>query len=494
MLLGLSLLLVIVSQYATAGPLSIKVVADKTSALPLKKKVFGIHGELMWGDFTYGDSEIVEIYNDIGFQFIRLPGGTPVNYYLWRDGKYGCNGDLAEHEQTRVKNFNRTLKNRKRVYTVENFAEFLLAADTDFSYVVNVRCETVKEIGATMKALKNYGVDIDYVELGNELYGKEYSKGYASASDYISSARKYSDIIKTVYPKARITLNASPGSFRSKHFPDLSNKHDSRNWDFDALTSSADFAQALAVHLYSPPGSKWDVSSWGDVKHELIYQNAISYFDVRFDDSISFFRKKSQKEILLTEWGVAFWGELRPYAEPFAATYYNALYAMNAYLTFFKSEDISASNYHNFTYLDLGDKDLRQNNPLYISFRLLSEVVEQSDKVGPVKLEGARKFRSTHPQYDEALEEINGAGFYGETESYIILVNKMKTVYKVGSLKLGERAIVERVKVKTISFSDDRGKENADSDSAVMVSERESQIDEIELPAYSITRIQISEK
>lgn len=403
----------------------------------LKKRVFGIHGELLWSPIRLGDPLLVKIYNDVGFQDIRLPGGAAGNLYLSQSGKFGCNKpDVSKEVKIRIKKFNESLSHNNRTYSTKDFLSFIKGAKTNFTLIIDVLCDTPDNTRKWMEEIRNSGVTVKYVEMGSEYYFKKYLWAFPTPEDYIKQAKAHALEVRKVFPDVKIGIDTSSSSYRSKYFPDFSkmkeNERYKRGLEFDKLAASASFANAFDVHIYSPLGMTRMDEILDTINDSQAYKNAVRYFDNRFKPSMQYLHKLNpDKKIWITEWGVAFYGWQRKHEPEFLKSYYNALYVTNSILTYFSIPYIESADYHNFPYLWSDFKKLVPN-PLYYAMKFFKEPISVSSTVVPVNFT-ALKFNhdSNNDIYTEIKSDLNGMMFYNNTEGTLFIVNKFSRHYSL---------------------------------------------------------------
>lgn len=473
----------------------LKVHIFDSESFSINKHIFGIHGALLWSPLRYGDSVLADAYQNLGFSLIRFPGGTDANYYLWRSADYGCNTNkqIGSVSQDRIKRFNRSLSRKNRTYSTDDFVSFLNQTRSDFSLVVNVLCDTPQSTKEWMENLRDKGITVKYVELGNELHFEEYAWAFPSAEDYVETAQKHVLEVKRVFPEAKIGIVASSSSFRAKNFPsfDLMAKNNRHRMGlaFDKLAAAASFADALVIHIYSTldPSHRDKILNRLDIGRA--YQNGISHFDNRVLLSLHYLHDLNpDKEIWITEWGLAFYDWLRSHETGFVSSYYNALFVMNGLLIFALEPEAAVANYHNITNLWSYAEKLK-TNPTYEVIQLLKDPMNQAIKIAPVNLIGGRAYVGTHSEYGNSSPELYAAFFHNDSHGYLIILNKLGNHYRVSSLSsdsnltLKPDELLQIVPVKSPASSDLRKTQQSLNGNET-----------IDIPPYSITKIIINRK
>lgn len=494
-LMSLLTTLVVCFTASANEPLVLNAKVNLADSQQINKRVFGIHGELLWSPIRLGQSLLSTIYNEIGFQDIRLPGGAAGNHYLSQSSKFGCNktGNIGEKTLTRIEKYNRALSRKNRSYTTDDFLAFIKQANTEFTLIINVLCDTPENTEKWMKQIRDSGVTVKYAEMGSEYYFEEYLWAFPEPSEYIRQAEKHAAAVRKIFPDVAIALDTSSSSYRSKHFPDFAkmskNSRHKRGLEYDNLVAAASFADAYIIHIYSPLGTSRRDKALDTLNNAKAYSNAISHFDGRILPSMQYLHELSpNKKIWITEWGTAFYGWLRKHESGFLNTHYNALYVTNALLTYFSIPYIESTNYHNFPNLWSNFKQL-EPNPLYHAMRLFKEPMQNANKMAPITLSGAQKYISTHHDFKGEGSGLNSVFFFNEKKGYIFIVNKFGRHYSISPLvdagKYGNIKMLNYQQVKP-------GRSGISNFEKII--EKNQAVSEgmgVEISPYSITRITV---
>ena len=414
---------------------AIRVSTDLDSATSLRQEIFGVHGEMLWSKLRLGKTDTSEVYSEIGLKFIRLPGGTTANLYLWQQPKFGCEGNIPENKLSRASNFNRALGRKNRTYTVDDFISFINSTETSFSYVVNVICDTPESTRKLAEAFKEAGIKIDRAEMGNELHYREYLDGKNPELDYIRLIEPHIAAIHTVFPEAKIGGIVSTASFRSLRFPNreamIRNKHDRRDMAFDQTVAKHESIDALVPHLYSTFGLSPGGFFAEEITNEKIYLNATAHFDSRFESSIDYLRALNPGvEIWITEWAVAFWGETLPYRDSFNTSHFAAIYFANALTAILANPAITVAGYHNLPFLfertGAGEAGAAPVSIYYMA-KLLSELfVEEGAEVFSLRFDGDPVHRSSHKDFPGKMASSQGVLVLANDVRKLLIINKTK--------------------------------------------------------------------
>ncbi len=463
--------------------------------------MFGVSGELMWSPIRVGDPSLAELYREIGLHYIRFPGGTTANYYRWEAEDFGCAKQPDQAESERIRRFNRALSMNDRTYSTEDFLAFIRQSGSDFALVINVLCDTPEQSGKWMAVIRDQGVNVTHVEMGNELYYPLYRWGFNTAQEYSAAAIRHAEKIRAVYPKVKVGMVASSSSFRSKLFPDLGRmrerERDRRGVSFDALSAAAGIGDAVIVHLYSPfdnfsSAALKKLSEWSTAqRNSSVYRNAIAYFDDRALPSLHYLKSLAPtKELWVSEWGIAFYQERRQYEKDFTSSFRNALFVMNGLLTYFSSGIVDSANYHPFVQVLPGSAGDNARNPTFRAMGLLRKPLDVATLVSTVQLTEATGALGAYSQRRQVTRDINAVFIYGDDLGYLMLVNKYGSEYTLESLSVeGAWTVVPQARITMTSL--DGVFPDPSSQKLRVQKEKISASDSIVIPPYSISRISV---
>lgn len=479
----------------------VRATVATTDATKLNKGVFGVHGEMLWSPVRLESTQLAKAYTDLGFQVLRFPGGTTANYYLWKDGKFGCQRTPPEASKSlkRINMFNQALQKKGRTYSIDDLIAFSKNTGSSVTLVANVMCGSPDDTAFAVKKLVSSGVDVFGVELGNELYYEEPLWVFSTPSDYLKAARLHARAAKAAHPGVKIGLIASSTAYKAPKFPDFSklkeNQRYRRGLVYDRQAAMADFGDAIIMHLYSKPGlSKLD--KLRDVANlEKIYVNAISHLESRLDTTLQYLHRLGpSKEIWVTEWGIAFYGWLRHHESAFEKTAFSGLFYARGLLSLFRHDYVTIANVHNLPDFVSGDGGDGSTGSLAEVARLFKDVVAYSSMTAPLVFDGQGTRKSTHRKYKGDHSELVGRFFYGKkgggARAYLVIVNSYEKRYRLASLGI---AGFDGITVKSIrQLLPRKGNvEFALSSRPSDVSKRLGDALPLDLPPYSVTRIDL---
>ncbi len=431
-------LLLCCTPMAVSGVETVNISINQAAENNIHTGVFGVHGELLWSNQRYGDKELVESYSALGFNGIRLPGGTTANYYRPDSGQFGCAYDLpaGSKSEKRVTQFNTALGKKNRTYRVKDFADFLLDANTPVSVVVNVACTTPEETKRWMLYFYDRGVDVGFVEFGNELYYEEFLWRFKKPRDYITAANLHLKAVKEVYPEAKTGYIVSSTAYKAGSFPDTakmkSNKRYKRGLRYDQLSATAG-VDAMVIHIYSTFGFTGLRNKLELFDNKLAYSNALAHVETRLEDAFSYLNKLDPaKEIWVTEWGLSFWGWTRKHEKGFRETCYAPLYSASLFVELLLNDKVARANYHNLP--DMWHNKKGELSNIGKLFMLLKEPVLRSKKRASVTFDKIIMRASENPYFGSSIPELSGLFLYSDNKSYLFLINRFDRKYTIGDI------------------------------------------------------------
>ena len=445
------------------GNQAITITIDTAKTFPLEKRIWGAAGCFNWAELRYGSEIAAKKFREIHMMFNRWPGGTDANAWDWKSGLYKPYSIMNEKFKARAESFNLPRKNPlKKSYTIDDFIATWHAWPHDFSLVLNVACYQPAYTEEMMRYLQKNSVNVYGVEMGNELYFPEYEWAFKTADEYVSRSREHAAAVKKVFPQARIALIFSSHGYTRESYLQAGeagnhteDQRTARGIDFDQKSAAADFADFLAIHIYSSHGMPWNAAGKDIIPYAEAYKNAISHFDSQFTGFLAYVRNLTDKKILLSEWRLsAFGGGADAYGNkgingkpPMIKMYASGLFMINALIEFFKQPQITGTHYWQLN--DFWDYENNEflDGVLIDAFMLFRDAVKNSVSVSIPAISGALTYTA---RYKNAQSEVSGGGqadeisaviLCGPGKSYLILANKMSTRYELSPILLNQKKI-----------------------------------------------------
>lgn len=413
------------------------------SFIPVNMKKYGVNGALLGSKMSYGNNLLVDAYKDIGLAFTRFPGGTIGNYYNWGSGGFSCNIAPNEKSAKRIQRMNRTLKRTGGSYSVDDFFHFVSATGTEYTYMLNILCDSAENNSKLLQFMKKNNVDLKYIEMGNEIYSNNYTWIYKDADSYIKGVEENYSAVKDMYPDAKVGLVVSPISYSGNARPEPNGKP-SKSWpkrlrDYDVLSANSMFSDALVIHVYGHPyNNKWLKAD--PVTFEEHYLTVIEHFNDKFDMSMQYLQELgNNKPVWVTEWGVSApinkrKGVFREYKK----SAFHALYVASALLSITLNENVEVANYHIIRDLWVPVKDGYEITPVGKVINMFIDSARHSKTAYNVSINsdttGIKALMHSTDTGEELLL-VNESN-----KNYII--NKLKTKNKYSNYKVESMSII----------------------------------------------------
>jgi hypothetical protein len=216
----LSLLFVIFISYSCTK----KIVSTKTTTIT---PTIGFNQN--WTFLPVLNNTMLTNIKSLKPDMIRYPGGTITHSWDWTQGiKIGSS--TTPHP----------------IQDIKSMAD---ATNAKFVFVVDIVNRTIEDQILMLTSIQNIGVPINYIELGNELYGQdtEYVTAFPSGTEYASKATLWTIKLKEKFPNAKIAALLQCRN---------SNSTNTRlnQWNSLVVNGTISMVDAYTYHIYIPVG------------------------------------------------------------------------------------------------------------------------------------------------------------------------------------------------------------------------------------------------
>lgn len=131
-----------------------------------------------------------EMVNNIALlkpKMLRYPGGTVTHSWDWKEGIITTRKTKSKHPITDIK-------------------ELASKTNAEFVFVLDILNKTLNDQIEMLKTIEKSGVQIRYIELGNELYAQdsEYEKIFPTGKEYAMKVNQWIPELRTQFPNAKI--------------------------------------------------------------------------------------------------------------------------------------------------------------------------------------------------------------------------------------------------------------------------------------------------
>jgi alpha-L-arabinofuranosidase len=161
---------------------------------------------------------------------IRYPGGTVTHSWDWQQGRMPSRPNSNVHPIAEVKQLSDALG-----------AQVVVVLD-----IVNSSLDDQLKM---LRTLRDTGVTIGHVEMGNELYARdaEYVARFPTGADYGAEANRWATAVKAEFPRAKVAALLFAREVGAANVR-------GRNWNTDVLGGPSNAIDAWTFHLYIPEG------------------------------------------------------------------------------------------------------------------------------------------------------------------------------------------------------------------------------------------------
>ncbi|MBI4978125.1 MAG: hypothetical protein HZC28_11620 [Spirochaetes bacterium] len=480
-------------------PGRLRVTIPLNDMRPLHQELYGVNCEMM-RRLSYLDSGFQELYRAAEKPIIRYPGGTTANYW---NPFTGFMDVIPGHEHRSVE-ANEAIRKRTggSGEPYGEFFKFVRDLDVPYSITLNLCTLSVESNRRWLAAVRDAGARPRFFELGNEVHYNEYAGFFADGAAYAVTARRMTDVIRELFPGARVGVVIPNVSYTDEVFLDElrpAAKNNRRYDDWVRQLRQDVFFDAVILHLYSTYGLPPDIKIEIFPPLAQTYRNAMAHQDGRFDVCIdSAAALFPGKDIWLTEYHLGGWTPaLRQY--PLSDSYLGSLHSAAMLLKAARRSEITMAHRNTFTAMLGGttaaDGITRVRNNNWRHFLLLGEALRGSERVCIPRVAGAERY-SGAGKYRGDYAEIETAIFWNGSSGWLVIVNKFEREYRLAPSEFADHAadgICRNGSVLQYSPRGDVPLEQAYGDRFIMTELRMPLCpDELVLPPYSLTRVHIS--
>lgn len=327
-----------------AGGASISIGAESGPALNDVHWGYNLSG--LFSTCSGSDTALHGRMQELAPKVIRFPGGTLANFYHPTGNGYGIRpNEMALVAGTAVhENISSTYQTEQALIAEgmiqgNHLAQLIaLATATNSSvlFVANLLTGTVDEMVSTIQAMRNAGVHVWGVELGNEAHLQAYNFRFGSVENYLAVAAPYANAIMANFLGMKIGLDGFPPGI----IKDAGPAGTQRALLWNQACSAAGFGDALIIHCYSRAPSCNQNAAQTSFKCAADYSR--SYACEKLPVALDELASMGNKKIWITEWNID--GGYNHYGNSMA----QALFYADMSLTMAGQPKVDVSAYHQF--------------------------------------------------------------------------------------------------------------------------------------------------
>ena len=202
-------------------------------------------------------SELIGATKKLSPKILRIPGGEVANYWDWQRGGIAEDGKpMLEDLPDGLPEYMRYDARSHTGSKLEDYAAGLAATQTQALFVLNMLTSDLAEQIDMLSAAARAGIEIKYLELGNEYYFgiPNYAHRFPTPESYGEEAKVWIQYLRDIFPDIEIAVfGVVPGA--------NSSVRESR-WNEALVKSALPVADAISLHLY--PGHGLDPNGFSD--------------------------------------------------------------------------------------------------------------------------------------------------------------------------------------------------------------------------------------
>jgi len=441
----------------------------------------------------------VAIAKEMAPAFVRFPGGMVGNYYNWRSGQLELN--VQPNSSATYRFFARVAEQIKQLHPqgvfIEPYYQFSQAIGAEIVLLVNLETSSVADQVEWFKKMKGEGILPRYLELGNEFWlamlgDSNVLKKWPDASTTMRVMKEYHDALQPDFiVGTKVAVQAAASRFYVTNTGGkLVHPTVLKNWD-DALKPEPWF-DAVTIHLYP----EVDRIAGAGLRETLpknmgmVLPAAMARCDQGVDEAISAVEKQLPgKEIWITEWSGYSWAGADPSSQASRILGLHVHLTTRMLMTFLRHPSVTMTEYHMLNFsggpMSLYRYDAKSKTYVPISSAIILKWFNQAANGGAtfqrLQVEGAKWVHSSATP-EEGYYDIEVAQFQKGNTTTLIIHNASAEARRLSVSGLVSGKLPTKIECSVVVPIDDY------SSVAPPVKGMEP-AEEIEIPAYSVTRV-----
>lgn len=319
-----------------------------TDAATIQPPIWGYNAANLFNNANGTEPVLQTMLSNMGTRVLRFPGGTLANFYH-PDGKgYGLRSSDVElvKGSNMYKSMGKSVEKEGAALAsrsmdadpLEGMIKLAKATGISVLYVANIFSGTDAEVIGALKRLRDGGVSIAGVELGNEHYLRAYKSKFPDVSSYLKRAEQAAKAIRAEFPKVPLGVVVAPP-------PDLKGAEGDnaeRLDDWNASAAGCAFADAIVLHTYAFPKGCKDQAE-GSELFTCMNASSIDYAARKLPAALKELSGLSggRKPVWITEWN------MHAVFEHFGNTLLQGLFAADMMFTLSDKSGVAISTCHN---------------------------------------------------------------------------------------------------------------------------------------------------
>ncbi len=259
------------------------VSADKVS---FNNDLLSSNCHFSWASHSWGDAEVSSIINsDFPQSNYRFPGGTVGNFYDYTTDGY------QDHYSTFDNASRKNLFDRGFTFDYPGFKNQVISSSGSATLVFNVMHDTPSEGADRLHSRLTDGLNVEWIELGNENFFPDQAFGFIADGDkvvsidnYISYTKSLTTALKGIDPDVKVSVVIDHGAYA----------YETGGWT-DRLSAET-YYDATTMHNY--------ISPWNE---NLIFTSGQKLLQSYKETRTNITKYKSHfgtTPMIVTEWGI----------------------------------------------------------------------------------------------------------------------------------------------------------------------------------------------
>lgn len=386
----------------SASAVDATLALDTTGWKALNKQKYGFNPSFFYSQARPGKLLELPEVTALNMKLIRFPGGIESNLYRWEDDGYRAS-DLDSFPALNTAGRRKLYSKFSPGINTTGFLDVARWANQHrvrMTLVLNVtRPDTLTQSIAFLKFASKNGIEVPYIELGNELYFRDQGGiRIKDASQYINVVRPLIRQLRQQVPATKIGIPMS---------------HDDWEWNDQIRSANLDF-DACVVHPYASTSSIATVG--GD---QALFEYAAHGIAQIFDRFQTTFPSKT---IWVTEWGF----EDRPFFRR-SNSLAGILFAASTFVTLLREPAVEIAAYHTLLggsmgLFDIPDAPAPAIRPArkypYFFWSMIGGMVDDVDTTQAVTVRGNDASATAY-----VGEHLRLQAFKGGQRTYLLAVN-----------------------------------------------------------------------
>jgi hypothetical protein len=335
----------------------------------LNKLVYGFNQNFINKNSDVGKLFNSNVFDELKPNTLRFPGGAISNAYNWEDDHLSFNWNNGKKNSYIGHTISAFDPSGKKI-GFEQYINFYKKIKSTPVFVVNQKNRENKYGGIVKKLqfAKDNGIDIKYIEIGNECYFDQF-KNPNFFNEYYRDASKLISTIRKNFPNVKIGLPIGGYKYwkKSKKWDDLISKCD---LDYDAVV----------FHAYATSKKK---------SSEYLDSDEYKYINGKFLKTMNLIKRRfKNKKIWITEWNI--WD--RPLLKK-NRTLIGTLYTADFFLKLIRDDTIEIATYHRIfggthSIINLSwkmDPIITKKEYPYYLWKTIKTIFDENDQTATIK-------------------------------------------------------------------------------------------------------------